>query len=162
MRLITENYFIKPLNLYELELLVNSVENDTDFELACYDPNVFSWEFVKALKETYVPAVKRHPKEYLLFTLWLLISKKENRIQGAISFYHLPLEKKHLEISYQVFDLSNEGVLILETLAGTLKWLTEEYNFSKVRFSNDYESITDQCFFEKGFQKFDNNLYIKQ
>ena len=162
MRIITENYFIKPLNLFELELLVDSMEKGTDFELAGYEANTFSWEFKKALKETYVPAVKRHQKDYLLYTLWLLISKSDNRIKGAISYYHLPMEKRLLEISYQVFDLTNDEALIFESLSGILQWLTDEYNFSRVRFFNDYESITDQCFFVKGFQKSDNNLYIKQ
>ena len=152
---------IKPLSQYELEILIQAIQEKEEFDIAQLDPNDFTWEITKALEDTYLPAVKFHPNDYLLYTIWLLIDRIDQKMKGFISFNVSPGNKKKVELSYTFFKAPEDPALISESLNTTLNWCKEKYNFEKFLLHGEYGADYKDVFLKHGYEATNNGLYNK-
>jgi hypothetical protein len=159
MRLICEHLFIKPLSLFELESLQQAIHEGSEFEIAEIDKKDFAFDILKTLEDTFVPSVRNNPADYLLYTIWLIINRDNNKAEGFISLNFNKALKKQIELSYTLFANSEQTLLITESLNAIIPWISENYAFEKYFLHEEFASEYDHIFLQYGFSKKDNGLY---
>ena len=68
--------------------------------------------FEDIIHESILPAVERAGKDYIYFTLWLIIDKQINTIVGDLCFKGLPNKDGEIEVGYGIYPaFSGQGYM---------------------------------------------------
>ncbi|NJK95476.1 MAG: hypothetical protein HC905_11705 [Bacteroidales bacterium] len=86
MRLITSNLYLKPLNLFELDTLIQGLQTNEELEFAALPNRYRNQLFRDCLMNDIKSNIVKHPNDYLYHTIWLIINKENKNCSRAYVF----------------------------------------------------------------------------
>ncbi len=140
----TKRLLIMPLTHSQLKKRIGAQNEFAKETNLLFVSEKMSNEEIEAVKKTFLPALGDNSKEYLFYTMWLIIEKKERIVVGGICFHGGPDEKGVVEIGYGTEPYYQQRGFMKETILAILEWLktredvklvmaeTELYNLSSV------------------------------
>jgi [ribosomal protein S5]-alanine N-acetyltransferase len=121
-KLSTLRLDLLPLDEYNLELSIKDFnELEKNLELTVTDENIGIRE--KNVYKIRLEGVKNNPTNYMWYTTWVMISKEENRIVGAIMIKGYPNENGEVIIGYAMQDGYKHKGYMLEALKSLTQWI---------------------------------------
>ena len=149
----TERIRIKILNGHELILystdpcafakMHNLVTSQTKIEN----------ELLDAIQTTFLPNVNDPRKEYLFYTIWLIIEKKTQAIVGSFCFHGEP-ENGVVEIGYGMHEDSRNQGFMSEMITGLLQWASLRSDIETIIAEIDNDNFASIKTLEKSGFKF--------
>lgn len=121
-KLSTERLDLLPLDEYNLELSIKDFnELEKNLALTVTDENIGVRE--KNVYKIRLEGVKNNPANYMWYTTWVIISKEENRIVGAIMIKGYPNENGEVIVGYAMQDGYKRKGYMLEALKSLTQWI---------------------------------------
>jgi predicted acetyltransferase len=145
---------LKPLTYNQLIKYIRA-DNSLEHELGLspVQRNIPA-ELKEALEKNILPGVADTSKNYLFYTLWTIISKKENKLVGDICFYGEPDTNGEVEIGYGTYNNFQGKGYMTEAVKGIISWVRMQPGIIKIRASTDKDNIASWRVLEKnGFIK---------
>jgi RimJ/RimL family protein N-acetyltransferase len=145
----TVRFILKPLTYDQLVKYIRA-DNSLEQELGLSpSQRTISSELKEALEKNILPGVADTSKNYLYYTLWTIISKKENKLVGDICFYGEPNANGEVEIGYGTYiDFQGKGYMT-EAVKGITSWAAYEPDIKTVKASIDKNNIASWRVLEK-------------
>lgn len=162
MRLITNNLFIKPLNLYELESLIRCLQTNEKFEIAVLPNRYRNQLFADCLMNDIRGNINRNPENYLFNTIWLIIDKEDRGVTGHLFFNGLPNSCGEVELYSEIFEEEVEHVYLKESLSAILTWAATVDRIKLVKTNvpvND--NYISRIMMESGFEKISSHQHYE-
>lgn len=154
MRLITGNLYIKPLNLFELESLINGLQSDEELDFAILPNRYRNQLFKDCLINDITTNINKHPQDYLFHTIWLIIQKETKIVSGHMFFSGCPGSTGEIELYTEIFEEENEHCYLKESLGAILTWAA---SISRIKFIRTNVPVNDKeimhIMTESGFEK---------
>jgi len=117
----TKRLFIRPLNYEEL-VKYSKGKNPFEDKWVGISENEIDENFRSVLDNAILPNVKLNIKDYLFYTVWLMIDKKFNLSIGSLSFKGKPDKIGNIEIGYGTYEgFQNKGFMS-EALEALINW----------------------------------------
>ncbi len=133
----TERLILKPLTYNQLLKYVNS-DNSLETELNLNETSrTISPELKEALEKTILPNVADTKKDYLYSTIWIAISKTENKMVGDICMYGEPNADGEIEIGYGTYDEFQNKGFMTEIVRGIIDWVETQIKVKTIIASTD-------------------------
>ena len=121
MEIYTERLKLIPLTQDDIEMSLESLENFYKENSYKSDKQKLSNLMYKIYKIKLVN-MKGDPDNYLFYTYWLIIKRKNNEIIGRIGFKNIPDDNLEIEIGYGIgIEFRSKGYMT-EALKAMLKW----------------------------------------
>jgi len=115
-------------------------------------------EPVKKAMRTSLKMVLENKKDYLWFTSWEIILKKENRIIGGLCFKGNPDEKGRVEIAYGMQDEYRCKGYMTEAVKELINWAFTQEKVLSVIAETEKDNLPSHRVLEKvGMQKYQEN-----
>ena len=115
-------------------------------------------EPVKTAMKTSLKMVLENKKDYLWFTSWEIILKKENRIIGGLCFKGCPNEKGRVEIAYGMQDEYRCKGYMTEAVKELINWAFTQEKVLSVIAETEKDNLPSHRVLEKvGMQKYQEN-----
>ena len=115
-------------------------------------------EPVKKAMRTSLKMVLENKKDYLWFTSWEIVLKKENRIIGGLCFKGSPDEKGRVEISYGMQDEYRCKGYMTEAVKELINWALSFNHVTEVIAETEKDNLPSYRVLEKtGMQKYQEN-----
>ena len=115
-------------------------------------------EPVKTAMKTSLKMVLENKKDYLWFTSWEIILKKENRIIGGLCFKGCPNEKGRVEIAYGMQDEYRCKGYMTEAVKELINWAFTQEKVLSVIAETEKDNLPSHRVLEKvGMQKYKEN-----
>ena len=115
-------------------------------------------EPVKEAMRTSLKMVLENKKDYLWFTSWEIILKKENRIIGGLCFKGSPDEKGRVEIGYGMQEEYRCKGYATETVKELITWAFSFNNVTEIIAETEKDNLPSHRVLEKiGMQKYEEN-----
>jgi len=113
-------------------------------------------EPVKKAMRTSLKMVLENKKNYLWFTSWEIVLKKENRIIGGLCFKGCPDEKGRVEIGYGMQDEYRCKGYATEAAKELINWAFSFNNVTEVITETEKDNLPSHRVLEKiGMQKYE-------
>lgn len=113
-------------------------DNSLERGLNLHDSNeTLSPDLAEALEHAILPAVADPSKNYLYSTLWIAISKAENKITGALCMMGEPNENGEIEIGYGTYEAFRGRGIMTEMVAGIFEWAQTQPRVKSITASTD-------------------------
>ncbi len=113
-------------------------------------------EPVKKAMRTSLKMVLENKKDYLWFTSWEIVLKKENRIIGGLCFKGCPDEKGRVEIAYGMQDEYRCKGYMTEAVKELINWAFSFNNVTEVIAETEKDNFPSYRVLEKaGMQKYE-------
>lgn len=112
----------------------NSLERSLNLQDS-YEP--LSSDLAEALEQVILPSVADPAKNYLYATLWIAISKAENKITGALCMLGEPNENGEVEIGYGTYEAYRGRGMMTEFVAGMIEWAQTQPGVKSITASTD-------------------------
>lgn len=118
----TERLLIRPLTAEELRCYTDSPLELV--RLLGLQPPVVSLgsELQEIIKNIFLPNLQDESKNYLFYTLWIIIAKNEQCIIGGLCFHGEPDENGNAEIGYGINEAFQNFGYMSETVSGLIRW----------------------------------------
>lgn len=137
----TERLILKPLS-YELLLKYIKCDNSLEKELNLSESlRIISAELIEALEQTILPNVGDKSKNYLFSTIWIAISRTENKMVGDICLYGEPNEDGEIEIGYGTYAEFQKKGFMTEIVSGIIEWAKSQPKIKSIIASTDKTNI---------------------
>ena len=150
----TERLILMPLNYGQLVKYMkcnNSLEKELNLHKTS---RTISIELKEALKKTILPSVADKSKNYLYSTLWIAISKTENRMIGDYCIHGEPNKDGEIEIGYGTYEAFQNRGYMTEIVGGIIIWVRKQPIVKSIKASTDKINIASIKVLEKnGFSK---------
>lgn len=166
MRLITSNLHIKPLNLYELDTLINGLQADEEPDFAVLPNRYRNQLFKDCLMKDIRNNITKHPQEYLFHTIWLLIHKDNKHVAGHMFFSGNPNCNGEIELYTEIFEEEKEHNFLKESLEAILSWAASISKIKLIRTNapvnnTEIRGIMTETGFEKisKYQHYENWIW---
>ena len=118
-------------------------------------------EPVKTAMKTSLKMVLENKKDYLWFTSWEIVLKKENRIIGGLCFKGCPDEKGRVEIGYGMQDEYRCKGYATEAVKELINWAFSFNNITEIIAETEKDNLPSHRVLEKiGMQKCEENEKI--
>jgi RimJ/RimL family protein N-acetyltransferase len=115
-------------------------------------------EPVKKAMRTSLKMVLENTKDYLWFTSWEIVLKKENRIIGGLCFKGCPDEKGRVEIAYGMQDEYRGKGYMTEAVKELINWAFTQEKVLSVIAETEKDNLPSHRVLEKvGMQKYEEN-----
>ena len=115
-------------------------------------------EPVKKAMRTSLKMVLENKKDYLWFTSWEIVLKKENRIIGGLCFKGSPNEKGRVEIGYGMQDKYRCKGYMTEAVKELINWAFSFNNVTEVIAETEKDNLSSYRVLEKaGMEKYEEN-----
>ena len=115
-------------------------------------------EPVKKAMRTSLKMVLENKKDYLWFTSWEIVLKKENRIIGGLCFKGCPDEKGRVEIAYGMQDEYRGKGYMTEAVKELINWAFSFNHVTEVIAETEKDNLPSHRVLEKvGMQKYEEN-----
>ena len=122
LKLNTKKLNLLPLDKYNLELSIKDFnELERNLSLTVTDKNIGIRE--KNVYRIRLEGVKNNLTNYMWYTTWVIISKEENRIVGAIMIKGYPNENGEVTIGYAMQDDYKRKGYMFEALTHLTEWM---------------------------------------
>jgi len=102
-----------------------------------------------ALEQNILPNVQNKDKNYLYHTLWVLISKSDNKIIGDLSFEGAPDANGEIEIGYGTYEAFRGRGFMTEAVAGIIRWTKEQDGVQSITASTAVDNVASYSILEK-------------
>ncbi|HNW98754.1 MAG TPA: GNAT family N-acetyltransferase [Bacteroidales bacterium] len=89
-------------------------------------------ELIAALNKDILPAVADDKKNYLFFTLWIIIDKVLNQMVADICFKGEPNDKGEVEIGYGTYDAFKGKGYMTEAIEAIANWAFRQPNIKSI------------------------------
>ena len=153
----TERLKLIPLDVHNLRYSIENRQKmernlgvkitDTELELP-----------VKEAMRTSLKMVLENKKDYLWFTSWEIVLKKENRIIGGLCFKGSPNEKGRVEIGYGMQDKYRCKGYMTEAVKELINWAFSFNNVTEVIAETEKDNLPSHRVLEKaGMEKYEEN-----
>jgi len=153
----TERLKLIPLDVHNLRY---SIENRQKMErnLGVKITDTELEEPVKKAMRTSLKMVLENKKDYLWFTSWEIVLKKENRIIGGLCFKGSPNEKGRVEIGYGMQDKYRCKGYMTEAVKELINWAFSFNNVTEVIAETEKDNLPSYRVLEKaGMEKYEEN-----
>ncbi|MCB2195372.1 MAG: GNAT family N-acetyltransferase [Bacteroidetes bacterium] len=145
----TKRFILKPLTYNQLVKYIRA-DNSLERELGLSPmQRIIPAELKEALEKNILPGVADASKNYLYYTIWTIISKKENKMVGDICFYGEPDANGEVEIGYGTYSEFQGKGYMTEAVKGIINWAANEPGIKKVKASTDKDNIASWRVLEK-------------
>ncbi|MFD2284727.1 GNAT family N-acetyltransferase [Pedobacter petrophilus] len=145
----TERLILKPLHHDQLLKYIKDDHSlEEEFGLLYTRKNI-SPELQEALQQSTLPEVVDQDRNYCYKTLWMVISKKENRIVGDISFIGEPDQRGEVEIGYGTYETFRGKGYMTEAIRRIVEWAKEQPEVQAIFASTTKENIASYSILEK-------------
>ncbi len=115
-------------------------------------------EPVKTAMRTSLKMVLENKKDYLWFTSWEIVLKKENRIIGGLCFKGCPDEKGRVEIAYGMQDEYRCKGYATEAVRELTNWAFSFNNVTEIIAETEKGNLPSHRVLEKGgMEKYEEN-----
>jgi len=115
-------------------------------------------ELVKTAMRTSLKKVLENKKDYLWFTSWEIVLKKENRIIGGLCFKGCPDEKGRVEIGYGMRDEYKCKGYTTEAVKKLINWAFSFNNVTEIIAETEKDNLPSHRVLEKvGMEKYEEN-----
>ncbi len=115
-------------------------------------------EPVKTAMRTSLKMVLENKKDYLWFTSWEIVLKKENRIIGGLCFKGCPDEKGRVEIGYGMQDEYRCKGYTTEAVKELINWAFTQEKVLSVIAETEKDNLPSHRVLEKvGMEKYEEN-----
>lgn len=153
----TERLKLIPLDDYNLRLLVKDRQK-MERNLGVKITDTKLEEPVKTAMRTSLNMVLENKKDYLWFTSWKIVLKKENRIIGGLCFKGCPDEKGRVEIGYGMQDEYRCKGYMTEAVRELIRWAFNFNHITEVIAETEKDNLPSYRVLEKvGMQKYEEN-----
>jgi len=156
---ILENKRLKliPLDDYNLRLLVKD-RRKMEKNLGVKITDTELEEPVKEAMKTSLKMVLENKKDYLWFTSWEIVLKKENRIIGGLCFKGCPDEKGRVEIAYGMQDKYRCKGYATEAVKELINWAFIQEKVLSVIAETERDNLPSHRVLEKvEMEKYEEN-----
>ena len=153
----TEKLKLIPLNVHNLRY---SIEDRRKMErnLGVKITDTELEEPVKKAMRTSLKMVLESKKDYLWFTSWEIVLKKENRIIGGLCFKGCPDEKGRVEIAYGMQDEYRGKGYMTEAVKELINWAFTQEKVLSVIAETEKDNLPSHRVLEKiGMEKYEEN-----
>lgn len=145
----TERLLLKPITHGQLLKYIKDDDSlEDEFGLLPNSKNI-SPSLKDALEQTILPNVHDKDKNYLYHTLWVLISKSDNKIIGEIGFEGEPDAKGEIEIGYGTYEAFRGRGFMTEAVAGIIEWAKEQDDVKIITASTGIDNVASYSILEK-------------
>jgi len=128
----TQRLYIKPLKVDELISYYKSPEEFAATLGLSSASSLLDEEVQEAMLNSFLPNLKNPDKDYLFYTLWVMIEKHHKSIIGGICFHGEPSVEGEVEIGYGTdYEFQNKGYMT-ETIAGIINWAQKNDKISTI------------------------------
>ena len=113
---------------------------------------------VKTAMRTSLKMVLENKKDYLWFTSWEIVLKKENRIIGGLCFKGCPDEKGRVEIGYGMQDEYRCKGYATEAVKELINWTLSFNNITEIIAETEKDNLPSHRVLGKvGMEKYEEN-----
>lgn len=153
----TERLTIKILNGHELKTYAcDPIEFAKENNLHVFQTMLDS-ELIETINSSFLPFINDLDKEYIFYTLWLMIENSSQTIVGALCFHSEP-ENGLVEIGYGTNERFRNQGFMAEALIGLLDWIKIRDDIDFVIAETDNNNLASIKTLEKaGFIKNEAN-----
>ena len=149
----TKRLILKPLSPVELEKYLkapNDLANDLGLTPSA---TKMDQETSEAILNDLLPHVSDSSKNYLFYTMWIVIEKNLKAIIGGICFHGEPDENGEVEIGFGTDDdYQNKGYMT-EVIRGMIEWSKNQGKITVLRAETNNDNISSQkVLMKNGFQ----------
>jgi [ribosomal protein S5]-alanine N-acetyltransferase len=161
----TKRLIIKPLTCDELKKYIDSPnELAEDLELIP-SQTMIDKETKNAIINDLLPNITDPKKDWMFYTMWIIIEKSKKAIVGGICFHGEPDEKGEVEIGYGTDnEYRNKGIMT-ETIAGLIQWTINNNKVKVIKAETNFENISSVRVLEKNdfkvYQHNDNSVILR-
>lgn len=151
----TERLRIVPLSPGQLKkylLSDGSLEAEMGLDRA---ERYISPDLAEAFETSILPNTADPGKNYLYYTLWAIVSKKESKIVAGLLFTGEPNESGEAEIGYGTEpEFQNQGYMT-EAIGGIIRWAEQKKEIRSIIAQTDKTNLPSHKTLEKnGFLKY--------
>ena len=160
----TERLQLFPLTYSELKKRTEEQEEFAKEANLCFVSEKMSDEEIDAIQNKFLPILKDGSKNYLFYTMWLIVKKDERTVAGGICFHGEPDENDEVEIGYGTEqEFQNKGIM-KEAVLGMLEWLKTRDDVKSVIVETEKNNIPslkllEKCGFSFAKNKDENLIY---
>jgi RimJ/RimL family protein N-acetyltransferase len=153
----TKKLKLIPLNDYNLRLLVKDRRKmERNLGVKINDTELEESEII-ALR-TSLQKVIENKEDYLWYTNWVIVLKKENRIIGGLCFKGSPDEKGKVEIGYGMQDEYRCKGYTTEAVKELTNWAFSFNNVTEIIAETEKDNLPSHRVLEKaGMEKYEEN-----
>ena len=145
----TERLLLKPITHGQLLKYIKDDDSlEEEFGLFPNRKNI-SPSLQDALEQTILPNVHDKDKNFLYHTLWVIISKSDNKIIGEIGFEGEPDAKGEIEIGYGTYEAFRGRGFMTEAVAGIIEWAKGQDGVKIITASTAIDNVASYSILEK-------------
>ena len=153
----TEKLKLIPLNVHNLRYLIED-RRKMERNLGVKITDTELEEPVKKAMRTSLKKVIENKEDYLWYTNWVIVLKKENRIIGGLCFKGIPDEKGKVEIGYGMQDEYRCKGYMTEAVKELINWAFSFNHVTEVIAETEKDNLPSYRVLEKtGMQKYQEN-----
>jgi len=153
----TEKLKLIPLNVHNLRYLIED-RRKMERNLGVKITDTELEEPVKEAMRTSLKKVIENKEDYLWYTNWVIVLKKENRIIGGLCFKGIPDEKGKVEIGYGMQDEYRCKGYMTEAVKELINWAFSFNHVTEVIAETEKDNLPSYRVLEKtGMQKYQEN-----
>ncbi len=162
IQLESDRLYLRPLIFEELNKYIESPK-----ELAKYlnlnDSHTDADNELKdAVLKEFVPEINHFAKEFLFYTLWLIIRKSDAAVLGSFCFHGEPVSGK-IEIGYGLYNEFRNFGYMTEAILRMLEWTKKRSDIQYVFAETEIQNLQSRKVLQKaGFSEIieENGLMI--
>ena len=161
----TKRLLIKPLTSEELKLYVNSPKYlASHLGLKPFQSKIEE-EPQNAILSDFLPMIEEAGKNYLFYTMWVIIEKSKKAIVGGICFHGEPNDEGEVEIGYGIDTEYRDSGIMTEAIACFVEWIRENLHVNLVRAKTDIGNSPSIKVLERNgfkiYKRIDNSVILK-
>lgn len=145
----TTNLILHPLTHSQLIKYTQS-DGSLEAELGLVgSPHAIPPELKEALEQAILPNVADPERNYLYWTLWTIISKRDIRMVGDLCFHGEPDPEGEVEIGYGTYDDCQRKGYMTEAIGGIIAWARQQPEIKTLIANTDSTNISSLRVLEK-------------
>ncbi len=152
----TQRLLLRPLS-YD-ELIKHIKYPDELAEDMCLKPSksLVDKDVQEAILNDLLPNLSDPKKDYLFYTMWIIIEKNKKAIIGGICFHGEPDKNGEVEIGYGTDDEYRNNGYMTETISGLIQWAKANKRICTIKAEIDKTNASSIRVLEK------NNFEISE
>lgn len=154
MLLKTNILYLKPLDLSELDEFIRALQSNETFDFGKLPNRYRNQLFLDCLTKDIRVNVSNKNKDYLFYTIWLIIQKETSAIIGHVFFNGTPNFHGEVELYFEIFDEKNENLVIKECLEAMIVWASTNKKIRNLKTTTPiYKQQVSAIMAKTGFEK---------